>query len=100
MYFTVTFSQLIQYIKVNAAHLSSLDSMATAEKLDREKHHFNPAENHHYPFNSRTTIQRDYLAKFATPPYSPPDFSVLESGLQQCSVRHYETTLLIRVKTL
>ena len=50
--------------------------MATAENLDREKHHFNPAENHYYPFNNRGTIQRDYQgSEFATPPYSSPDSS-------------------------
>lgn len=27
----------------------------------REKHHFNPAENHYYSFNNRKTIQWDYL---------------------------------------
>lgn len=34
-------SQLAMWIEVNAAHLSPLDSMATAENLGREKHHFN-----------------------------------------------------------
>lgn len=53
--------------------MSPLDSMATAENLDREKHHFNPAENHYYSFNNRETIQRDYLrSEFATPPHSLP----------------------------
>lgn len=83
-------------MKVNAAHLSPLDSMATAENLDREKHHFNAAENHYYAFNNRKTIQWDYLgSEFATPPHSAPDSFFTESELARSSVRHYETTRLI-----
>lgn len=70
--------------------------MATAENLDREKHHFNPAENHYYSFNKHTAIQRDYLgSEFATPPHSAPASSFVESALAQSSVRRYETAWLI-----
>lgn len=92
----ITVSQLLLKVEVNAAHLSPLESMATAENVDREKHHFNPAENHYYSFNNRKTIQRDYLgSEFATPPYSPPESFFMESELAQCSARRYETTLPI-----
>lgn len=56
MYF-VDFLELVLQIKVSTAQLSPVESMATAENLDREKHHFNPAEKHSDPFNNRKTIQ-------------------------------------------
>lgn len=54
--------------------------MATAENLDREKHHFHPAENHNDSFNYIQTIHRDYLGfEFVPPPCFAPSYALLES---------------------
>ncbi len=70
--------------------------MATTENLDREKHHFNPAEIHQYSFNNCNTIQWDYLrSEFATPTYSAVVSFFSESEQARRSATRYETTSLI-----